>query len=122
MKDIIIIVLTNNEHVICQYDEDYETGRFVLYNSYLINGKDKIQLIEFPRYSADSSCVIYRENILTTVENPSPKILQLYLSKVGDKLEKKENSTTKVMIPPIIRDDVVTDDYWKDDVSYVEEE
>jgi hypothetical protein len=122
VKDIIIIVLTNNEHIICQYDEDYDSGRFVLYNSYLITGKDKVQLTEFPRYSSDGSCVIYRENILTTVENPNPKILQIYLSKVGDKLQKRETSNDRTILTPIIRDDVLTDDYWEDNVSYIEEE
>lgn len=122
MKEIIIIVLTNNEHIICQYDEDYDSDRFILYNSYLITGKDKIQLTEFPKYSSDSSCVIYRENILTTVENPNPKILQLYLSKVGNNLQKRETPNNKPIISPIIRDDVLTDDYWEDNVSYVEEE
>lgn len=123
MKDIIIIVLNTGEHIITQYDEDYEGSRFQLYNSYLITGNQRVQLTEFPRYSSSNTCIVYRDSILTVVENIQSKILQLYISRVGEKLQKKEETQVNQIVSPVIRDDSVDlDSYWEEDVDYIEEE
>ncbi len=118
MKEIIIIVLKSMEYLICQYDELESSDRILVHNAFLLNGKDKVTLTPFPKYSLSRSCVIFRESILTIVDTVDVKMIQIYLSKVGENI--LYNSDTPTPKRPKVIDTGHIELFTEDEPRYVE--
>jgi hypothetical protein len=126
MKDIALVLLNTGEYIIGQYEEDFEGLRVRLSNSYIVTGTSKVLLTPFPKYAVKNSCVLYRESIVTIVENITPSLIQSYIGKVGDALELKPEPVFLTEVP-VIRDDTVHPDELigdfeieDEDVNYIE--
>jgi len=85
MKDIVLLVLRNGDHLLAQYDV-IDADRLMLYNSYLVSGASRITLTVFPRYNATNRHIITRDVLYTIIDDIDTKLMVRYLEKVGDAL------------------------------------
>lgn len=84
MRDVVLFVLQNGDYIIGQCEEDVEGIQVTIYNGFSIIGD--CELVQFPRYTTTRCFRLFRESVLTVIEDLDSKLLIKYLEIVGDSL------------------------------------
>tara|TARA_B100000073_G_scaffold195352_1_gene161801 strand:- start:1403 stop:1681 length:279 start_codon:yes stop_codon:yes gene_type:complete len=76
---------------------------------YVVTGKTKITLSPWPEYSDDDHILLHSDSLLTVCE-PSAKVKQAYLDKLGTTEEKLAEATKPVILTEADNPDPILDD------------
>jgi hypothetical protein len=111
--NISLLLLKTGEYIISQVEElDYEP-KVHLILPYLVSGKTKPTLSQWPLFSEDDH-VLLNSDTLLTVCTPTPEIRNAYMKKVGITEEQLKASQK----PVILNEEEVDQDWDHEDDGY----
>lgn len=83
---LTLLLLKTGQQLICLSEQmDYEPACHLV-EPYLVTGKDKVTLTQWPPHSKDEHVLLYSEALLTAT-TPTDKLRDAYLKKIGKTLE-----------------------------------
>ena len=71
--------------------------RVHLIQPYIVGGKTKLTLTRWPDYTNDENILIHSENLLTVCD-PTEKLTELYLTKIGKSIEDMTKDPDRVLL------------------------
>ena len=113
--NLALVILRNGVTLISQMEELEYEPKVHLVSPHVISGKSKVTLTRWPDYTDDVHILLRSDELLTVCE-PTDKITESYLKKVGITLEDL-NPEPK---PVILTEDTILDDE-EYEPRYVEE-
>ena len=95
--NLAIVLLKTGETLISSIDQMEYEPKVHLIKPHVISGKAKVILTPWPSYTDDEHVLLQSDTLLTICE-PTDKIRDAYLNKVGDKLEELTKPSEPVML------------------------
>ena len=83
--------------LIAQTEEMPAEPRVHLIQPYIVGGKTKLTLTRWPDYTDDENILIHSENLLTVCD-PTEKLTELYLTKIGKSIEDMTKDPDRVLL------------------------
>lgn len=83
--------------LIAQTEEMPAEPRVHLIQPYIVGGKTKLTLTRWPDYTNDENILIHSENLLTVCD-PTEKLTELYLTKIGKSIEDMTKDPDRVLL------------------------
>lgn len=116
---IALFLLKQGTTLVAQSEQLEAEPKVHLLSPYAVSGKTKITLTEWPDYSEDDHILLHSDSLLTVCE-PSPKVKQAYLDKLGTTEEVLNSATKPVILTEEDNPDPILDDE-EYEPRYVEE-
>lgn len=116
---IALFLLKQGTTLVAQSEQLEAEPKVHLMSPYAVSGKTKITLTEWPDYSEDDHILLHSDSLLTVCE-PSPKVKQAYLDKLGTTEEVLNTPTKPVILTEEDNPDPILDDE-EYEPRYVEE-
>ena len=95
--NISLLLLKTGEYIISRVEELEYEPKVHLILPYLVSGKTKTTLSQWPLYSEDDHILLNSDNLLT-VCTPTPEIRNAYMKKVGITEEQLKASQRPVIL------------------------
>ena len=97
MQLSLILLKEPDLTLIAQTDEMPAEPRVHLVQPYVVSGKTKITLTRWPNYTDDEDILLHSESLLTVCD-PTEKLANLYLEKVGKSVEDMTTEPDRVIL------------------------
>ena len=110
---IALLVLKTGQVLVSQTEELPVEPRVHCFCPHLVGGKTKITLAPWPDYTEEDHILLNSDDLLTVCQ-PSPKVRDAYLKKLGKTMEE----LTELTKPVILTEEEATDPILSDDDDY----
>ena len=97
MQLSLILLKNPSLSLVAQTEEMPAEPRVHLIQPYVVSGKTKLTLTRWPDYTDDEDILLHSDSLLTVCD-PSEKLAELYLEKVGKTVEDMTKEPDRVML------------------------